>query len=61
MDFNLWSFAPRLESGWALLGELNKWVPLSTRRFYGVTDDSAGGVSAFVHGPPGEVVQVKKI
>ena len=44
-------------SGWALLGELTKYVPLSPQRFSGI-DCSAAGVTATVTGTAGEVVPV---
>ena len=28
-DFQYWSLAPIMENGWALLGELNKIIPIS--------------------------------
>ena len=58
-SFELWSLAPRMPSGWALLGECSsKWVPVSTRRFDDIADDSTAGLSARVKGPPGETVTV---
>jgi hypothetical protein len=60
--FNLWSLAPRLPSGWALLGECtSKWVPVSTRRFEDVADDVASGLSVRVKGVPGETVFVSAV
>jgi hypothetical protein len=57
--FNVWSFCPRLPSGWALLGECStKWVPVSPQRFGDIVDDSTSGLSVRVKGPPKEVVQV---
>ena len=32
MDFHYWSLAPILNNGWALLGELNKIIPMSETR-----------------------------
>ena len=44
--FNVWSFSPRMPSGWALLGECtSKWVPVSPQRFEDVEDDSIHGLS----------------
>ena len=44
--FNVWSFSPRMPSGWALLGECtSKWVPVSPQRFEDVEDDSVHGLS----------------
>jgi hypothetical protein len=57
--FNVWTFCPRLPSGWALLGECStKWVPVSTQRFEDIVDDSVNGLSVRVKGPPKEVVEV---
>lgn len=54
--FDVWSFAPVLSSGWALLGEQAKWVPVAPRRFNGISAQS--GLTAMVHGPAGETVDV---
>ena len=59
--FALWALAPILPSGWTLLGELNKFVPVSTRRFSQIVDDSVDGLSTLVHGPPGEVVEISTV
>ena len=49
--FNVWTFCPRLGSGWALLGECStKWVPVSPQRFFDIVDDSADGLSVRVKG-----------
>ena len=54
--------APRLLSGWALIGECSsKWVPVSTRRFEDVADDVASGLSVRVKGVPGETVFVSAV
>lgn len=61
-SFNVWSLAPRLPSGWALLGECStKWVPVSSQRFSDVVDDSVNGLSVKVRGPPSEIVQVSAV
>jgi len=39
-----------------LLGELDKWVPISAQRIVRVDGDSHGGMSVTVRGAPGEVV-----
>jgi hypothetical protein len=46
-----------IESRWFLLGELNKYVPLSPARFHSLTCTSSG-VSAVVKGGVGEVVEL---
>lgn len=51
--FELWHVAPVLESGWALLGDLSKWVPASASRVSYVKE--AGTVVGIV-GEPNEVV-----
>ena len=51
--FELWHVAPVLESGWALLGDLSKWVPASASRVSYVKE--AGTVIGIV-GEPKEVV-----
>jgi hypothetical protein len=53
-DFAVWHMAPRLACGWALLGEMSKWVPISEKRVLAVTN-SASGLSVAVAGVPGEV------
>eukprot|EP00041_Stephanoeca_diplocostata_P026734 m.726103 g.726103 ORF g.726103 m.726103 type:complete len:153 (-) comp23028_c0_seq54:438-896(-) len=59
LDFQLWSFAPRLESGWAFLGEaLSKWVAVSPQRFASIVDDAASGPTVSIVGVPGEIVSV---
>jgi hypothetical protein len=60
--FMVWSLAPRLPSGWALLGECStKWAPVSTRRFEDIIDDAVNGLSVRVRGPPKETVQVSAV
>jgi hypothetical protein len=57
-DFALWHTAPLLgPSGFALLGELAKWVPVSEARFFDVGAD-ADGAHASLRGQPGEAVDV---
>ena len=48
--------APILSSGWALLGEAAKLVPVSVWRVEVVTDVPGGGVAVGVRGEPGEEV-----
>ena len=54
-DFELWHSAPRFANGWALLGELGKWVPVSEARFADVGADETGAHAA-VRGKAGERV-----
>ena len=35
-DFQYWNIAPVLDNGWALLGELNKILPVSETRFLSI-------------------------
>lgn len=56
MDWVLLHTAPLLSSGWALLGEPAKLVPVSALRIAAVAAAAGGGVDASVRGEPGEVV-----
>jgi len=56
-DFALVHTAPLLAGGWALLGELAKYVAVSPARFSGVAA-GAGAASAAVRGAAGERVDV---
>ena len=42
IDFQLYTLAPVQWNGWALLGELNKWVSVSTARFSNLVADDSG-------------------
>lgn len=57
LDFGLFHTAPVFGNGWALLGELSKWVPVSDARFSDVSVDGAT-ISATVAGAVGEIVSV---
>ena len=60
-DFQLWSLSPVLSSGWALLGETNKWVPVSKARFHDLATATSGkdsSVSVTAVGPEGEKISV---
>ena len=56
-DFKLFHLATREANGWALLGELGKWVAVSPARFRAVAEH-ADGLEANVAGAPGEEVVV---
>ena len=57
-DFQLVHTAPVWpQNGWALLGDLTKYVPVAEARFANVVADS-NGVSVDVTGTPGEAVAV---
>jgi hypothetical protein len=45
-DFQLHAIAPVLSNGWALLGEPNKWVPVSNARFRDLAHGTAGAVTS---------------
>jgi hypothetical protein len=55
--FDLVTLSPRLDGGWALLGEPDKWVSVSGQRFSAVqsTGDTASVVAS---GPDGETISV---
>eukprot|EP01052_Picozoa_sp_SAG31_P005355 SAG31_NODE_234_length_19701_cov_16.835068_13_plen_485_part_00 len=60
--FQIWSFSPRMQSGWALLGEsTTKWVPVSTTRFEDLSVDNSDGLSVRVKGLAGEVVEISAV
>jgi hypothetical protein len=56
-DFQFYTIAPALINGWTLLGEPNKWISVSGRRFEGVEADSQH-VGVTVRGTFNERVQV---
>ena len=56
-DFHLSHVAPQFASGWSLLGELDKWVPVSGARFRSVQQDPSG-ITVQLAGKVGEVVHV---
>lgn len=56
-DFQLWTVVPVLGNGWSLLGEVDKWVALSTVRFQRV-ETSETDVTVFIRGIVGERVSV---
>ena len=56
-DFSFWNVAPVFPNGWALLGEQDKWISVSSDRFTDVTTLPTGLVVKLV-GSPGEVVNV---
>ena len=56
VPFALWMLAPRLRSGFALLGELEKVVPASRQRICAVAAD-ATSATATLCGSAGEAVQ----
>ena len=56
-DFAVWHTAPVFSSGWALLGDLSKYVPTSEQRFSNVQVTQTGA-TVDVRGSPGESVSV---
>lgn len=57
LDFQLWHLAPVLASGWTLLGELGKWVPVSPQRFVQI-EETESSLVLTLRGAPGEVVEI---
>lgn len=57
-DWRLSTLAPVLSSGWVLLGELDKAVPLSARRFGAIEQPADGSLTVALAGAPGERVRV---
>lgn len=57
LDFQLYTMAPHLPNGWALLGEMDKWVSVSRQRFNNLqyTTDS---IAVEISGEVGETVNV---
>ena len=59
LDFQLWTVAPRLSNGWALLGEAGtKWVGVSRRRFASIEAAPDGGLVVQCHGVTGERIEL---
>ena len=56
-DFQYWSLAPIFNNGWALLGELNKIIPVSETRFIDLTL-LRGSYVVYLSGVQGEKVPV---
>ena len=61
-NINVYHLAPKLSNGWAVLGDLSKWVPTSPQRLQSVTwnnnnnDGDNSSVTVVVHGAPDETV-----
>ena len=53
--FELWHTAPVFANGWAVLGEISKWVPVATARIAWIDENSAG-VSVSLTGEAGEAI-----
>ncbi len=56
-DFAVWHTAPVFSNGWALLGDLSKYVPTSEQRFLNVQVTQTGA-TVDIKGSPGESVSV---
>ena len=54
----LWHASPILDNGYALLGEVGKYVPCSPARFLDVRSQGAAGVGVTLAGAPGEALRV---
>ena len=61
LPYVYWLLAPIGKAGWALLGELEKVVPLSAQRVASVTDVSGSPYAARLVGAPGEVVSISAV
>ena len=57
-DFQYWSIAPIMSDGWALLGELNKVLPVSKTRFVDLLIVDGSIHVVYLVGAPGERVSV---
>ena len=55
-DFGLWHVAPRMRSGWVLLGEIEKFVPVSERRIQSVEAPTSSSIRVGVSGVARETV-----
>ncbi len=56
-DFAVWHIAPVFANGWALLGELGKWIPTAEARMSDVTA-SDHDLTVELSGEPGEVLPI---
>ena len=56
-DFGLWHIAPMLENGWFLLGELDKFVPVSQQRIISIATTNIE-IQVELAGVPGEQVSI---
>jgi len=59
-DFQIWALAPTLPNGITLLGEPDKWVPVSQARFQNLayTDGDTKSASVTIKGAAGEMVNI---
>ncbi|CAI8031075.1 hypothetical protein GBAR_LOCUS17620 [Geodia barretti] len=55
-DFQYWTLSPIMASGWALLGELNKVLPVSETRVVDIITSNGDIHVVYLSGEPGEVV-----
>jgi len=56
-DFQLYSLAPVLPNGWALIGETAKWIPVNPVRFSDLSYDSTS-VTVTLRGAVNEAIEV---
>ena len=64
VDFKLYHLSPVLRNGWALVGELAKWVPISAPRIRSIAvidTPAATGSSAGATAPPPIVLQLSGV
>ena len=55
-DFQYWTLSPIMANGWALLGELNKVLPVSETRVVDIITSNGDIHVVYLSGEPGEVV-----
>ena len=57
LDFQLWHVSPVTSNGWAYVGELDKYVPVSGARTRGVRRVGLG-IEVLVKGVPNETIRL---
>jgi hypothetical protein len=55
-DFVVYTLSPIFNNGWSIIGEVDKWVGISSSRF--VVIDTREGVVVHVSGSSGEVIRI---
>jgi len=58
IDFQIHHIVPAFSNGWALLGELNKFVSVSEDRFVNIDVQGSNGFTVGIRGAPGETVSI---
>jgi hypothetical protein len=54
-DFQVWYASPVLSNGMSVIGDISKWVPMSSQRYY-LFDYTEKLVTVGLEGSPGEIV-----